>query len=116
MFTHQASRITFFISIALLATTIGCHQKNEPSSTASIANDGLPHTLAELDAWYPEPSGQNAATIWLKGFDTMQVEGFPNAPLVGKAKLPPLGSPLPQPMKSSAAAVTQANAQALRFF
>jgi hypothetical protein len=82
--------------------------------------DGLPQTLAELDAWYVEPpAGQNAATFNLRGIKAMQISGadqIANLPVLGKLPAPPPGTPLPAPMKSALAAFMQRNRDALPFF
>jgi hypothetical protein len=82
--------------------------------------DGLPQTLAELDAWYVEPpAGQNAATFNLQGIKAMQIKGadqIANLPVLGKLPAPPPGTPLPSPVKSALAAFVQRNRDALRFF
>jgi hypothetical protein len=82
--------------------------------------DGLPQTLAELDAWYVEPpAGQNAATFNLRGIKAMQISGadqIANLPVLGKLPAPPPGIPLPAPMKSVLAAFMQRNREALKFF
>ena len=82
--------------------------------------DGLPQTLAELDAWYVEPpDGQNAATFNLRGIKAMQISGadqIANLPVLGKLPAPPPGTPLPAPMKSALAAFMQRNRDALPFF
>ena len=36
---------------------------------ARIRTAGYPTTLAELDAWYPTPTGANAADVYLEAFD-----------------------------------------------
>src|ERR1035438_175273 len=42
----------------------------------NVPINGLPETLAELDAWYVEPpAGQNAATFNLRGIKAMQIKG-----------------------------------------
>ena len=92
-------------------------KKHELVGSVTVARDGLPLTLAELDAWYVEPP-QNAATFHLQGFDALQIHcaGSSNAPLIGKGKLPSPGVPVPAPMKSDLAAIAHANQEALHFF
>ena len=107
---------------ALVGTLLlGCGPRQEqksPNLTADAA-DGLPHTFAELNAWYVEPPAQqNAATCLSQGFGVMQI---PNAassplPLLGKGALPPLGSPMAASMKSTLTAFLHSNRDALQLF
>lgn len=89
------------------------------TSSSGPANVGLPRTLNELNAWYVEPpAGQNAAAFYSQGFNALQIGSVEasNLPLLGKGKLPPLGTPLPASMKSGIAALMQANRDARQFF
>jgi hypothetical protein len=80
------------------------------------ADDRLPRTLAELNAWYVEPpSGQNAAPIYLQGFAALQPGNGSKLPLLGGGKLPPPEVGLPAAEKSAATAFLKANCEALRF-
>ena len=97
----------------------GCRQKPGAATSTSAANDGLPRTLTELNAWYVEPPvGQNAATFYSQGFDALQTGKVESSPLpfLGKGTAPPLGSPLPASMKSTLAAILQSNRTALDLF
>jgi hypothetical protein len=82
--------------------------------------DGLPQTLAELNAWYVEPpAGQNAATFNLRGIKAMQISGanqIANLPVLGKLPPPLPSTPLPAPVKSALVAFVQRNRDALKFF
>jgi hypothetical protein len=82
--------------------------------------DGLPQTLAELDAWYVEPpAGQNAATFNLRGIKALQIKGadkIANLPVLGQLPAPPPGTPPPAPVKSELATFMQHNREALQFF
>jgi hypothetical protein len=86
----------------------------------NVPINGLPETLAELDAWYVEPpAGQNAATFNLRGIKAMQIKGadqIANLPVLGKLPSPPPGTPLPPLVKSTLAAFVQRNRDALQFF
>jgi hypothetical protein len=96
------------------------HSRNyQPSNAVAVVDYSLPHTLAELNAWYIEPpAGQNAATFYLDGFDVLQIGnvGSSSLPLLGKGALPPLGSPMPAVMKSALSAIVHSNQEALRLF
>jgi RNA polymerase sigma factor (sigma-70 family) len=85
-----------------------------------LAPDGLPQTLAELNAWYVEPpAGQNAATFNLRGIKAMQISGadqIANLPVFGKLPPPLPGTPLTPPVKSALTAFVQRNREALQFF
>ena len=73
----------------------GLLQGAKPATTIPAPNDGLPHTLAELNAWYVEPpAAQNAATYFSQGFNALRVANLDSSgvPLLGKGKLPALGS------------------------
>jgi hypothetical protein len=94
-------------------------RKYESAMPSTEGMDGLPQTLAELNAWYVEPpSGQNAATFYSQGFDALQIPNVhsSNLPLLGKGQLPPLGNPMPAPMKSALAALVKSNRDALQWF
>jgi hypothetical protein len=92
-------------------------QPHASASAAGLANDGLPHTLAQLNAWYVEPP-ENAATMFLQGFDAMHVDNLraSGLPLLGQGKLPPVGTSLPGSMRSALAALEHSNRDALQFF
>ncbi len=82
--------------------------------------DGLPQTLAELDAWYVEPpAGQNAATFNLRGIKALQIKGadqMANLPVLGELPTPLPGTPLPPLVNSALATFMQRNREALQFF
>jgi hypothetical protein len=86
----------------------------------NVPINGLPETLAELDAWYVEPpAGQNAATFNLRGIKAMQIKGadqIANLPVLGKLPPPFPFTPLTPPVKSALAAFVQRNRDALQFF
>jgi RNA polymerase sigma factor (sigma-70 family) len=107
-------------AILTTGTSIVVVKDVHSASAAHLALRGLPQTLAELDAWYAEPPpGQNAATFNLRGIQARQVNGVaqnPNLPILGKLPPPPLGTPLPPPVKSDLADFLQRNQQAMQFF
>jgi hypothetical protein len=82
--------------------------------------DGLPQTLAELDAWYVEPpTGQNAATFNLRGIKAMQIKDadkIANLPVLGNSLTPLPGTPLPPLVNSALATFMHRNREALQFF
>jgi hypothetical protein len=97
----------------------GLLQSPKPANPIPAANDGLPHTLAELNAWYVEPpAGQNAATYFSQGFNALRVANLDSSgvPVLGKGKLPPLGSSMPASMKSTLATIVGSNREALQLF
>jgi hypothetical protein len=82
--------------------------------SAQVARDGIPRTLAELNTWYVEPQAtQNAATIYLQAFESMQTRDFSKVPLLGRGTLPAPASPLSLTTKSSIVSLLAANSQTL---
>ena len=96
------------------------HGQKQPEATAIVTpNDGLPHTLEELNDSYVEPpSGQNAAQYYLQGFNAMSAGNASeqNLPVIGKGTLPPLGVPMPASVKTVLSALIRANQDALQSF
>jgi len=93
----------------------GLLQGAKPATTIPAPNDGLPHTLAELNAWYVEPpAAQNAAPYFSQGFNALHVANLDSSgvPLIGKGKLPALGSSMPASMKSTLATIVGSNREA----
>lgn len=93
----------------------------EQVEAAASAQDGLPHTPAELNQWYAEPQeGQNAATAFRKGFEALQItqadRNSTNLPYFGKAQFSPPDGPLAPAMKSVVAGFVQRNQPALSCF
>jgi hypothetical protein len=81
--------------------------------------EGFPHTLADLNAWYVEPpAGQNAASFVSEGIKVLHTANLESSgvPLLGRGKLPALGSPMPASVKSSIGALVAANREALQLF
>jgi len=94
-------------------------KKHESAGPLALADDGLPHTLEELNAWYVEPpAGQNAATFYSQGFNALHLGnvGASNLPLLGQGQLPPLGAVMPGSVKAALAAFVKSNRDALQFF
>jgi len=92
-------------------------RKAAPVAPVTGGNDGLPQTLAELNAWYVEPpAGQNAATFYLQGFDALQLANIDALPFSSKAQLPALGRVIPASIKSTLAAFVKSNQAALQLF
>jgi len=92
----------------------------KPMASGAAVPDGLPHTTAELNAWYVEPpSGQNAAIFVGDAIGALHLANVESsaAPLLGRGKLPPLGGgPLSASVKSSVGALIRSNRDALQFF
>src|SRR6266568_1865762 len=79
------------LALLIVVVPCGCHhrQQEQSSSNTPSSDDGLPRTLAELDAWYVEPpAGQNAATLFSRGLNAVQIgkAGSSDLPLLGKGK------------------------------
>jgi len=85
------------------------------------AEPGVPNALADLNSWYVEPpQGQNAATIYSKGFDAMQITDADRAskdlPIIGAGEWPELGNRLPVKTKFAIAGLAQGNRAAWQDF
>ena len=83
------------------------------SELAAIRKAGFPVTLDELNAWYPMPSGENAADTYEAAFAAYGGDDSGVPLLDDEVRLPPRGHPLPEDMRSKIAAYLAANAQAL---
>jgi len=95
----------------------GNPRRQQPAPLLTEATVGLPNTLTELNAWYVEPPvGQNAATLYLRGFNALQLANIDALPMLGKGQLPPLGTAMPAVMKSTLATLVESNQAALRLF
>jgi hypothetical protein len=80
----------------------------------AIRKAGYPVTLEELDRWIPAPTGANAADVYQQAFAKFaRTPGDANLPIVGTARLPELGEPLPEEMQEAIADYLKANADAL---
>jgi len=118
----QAKTAVITGAALILTTGTSLMVVKEVHSTRAVhaALDGLPQTLAELNAWYAEPpAGQNAATFILQGINARQIDGIaenPSLPILGKLPPPPLGAPLTSPVKSALADFMQRNREAMQFF
>jgi hypothetical protein len=113
-----AGTTVLLLVFAGVAISRGGH-KGGPKATASLAElpVGTPRTLAELNAWYVEPpAGQNAAAVYLKGFDAMQLAGIDSVPFSSRAQLPVLGAGIPAGMRSALAGFVKSNQAALQLF
>jgi hypothetical protein len=96
-----------------------------PGAPASFAgHPDWPKTLAELNQWYVEPpAGQNAAEVFMQGFDAMDEQMRAHAyaknvnlPLMGMASIPQPGSPVPAAMKTAIAEFMQQTKSAWDLF
>ncbi|MGA2603039.1 MAG: hypothetical protein ABSG14_02300 [Verrucomicrobiia bacterium] len=86
------------------------------SKLDEIRKQGYPVTLAELDKWYPQPPpGENAADVYAQAFaHSVKLEDeAPRLPVVGRAKLPPRGEPLPQGMRELIGQYLKTNEEAI---
>jgi hypothetical protein len=93
---------------------------NPATEAASLfaGHPDWPKTLDELNTWYVEPpAGQNAAEVFLKGYDLISANIAANAkngnlPYTGTASTPSPGVPVPAAMKKAIAAFMQQNTNA----
>jgi len=101
------------------------HKSAPPAPPApppvSATEPGDPKTLEELNAWYAEPpAGQNAATLFLQGFDALQITNADrnslSLPLFGKAVMPAITVPVPSGVKTTARTFLEKNQAALDLF
>lgn len=109
--------VIVLVGAVLFARTVGLGQK--PGNVAAAVKDGLPHTLAELNAWYVEPpAGQNAAQFISEGLKALHLPDVESSPMpvLGRGKLPPLGGSMSFQVKSSLGALLRSNREALQFF
>lgn len=88
--------------------------KSHTVTVVTRADPTWPKSFAELNDWYEEPpQGQNAATFFAKGFEMLQItdSDYKSAdlPVLGKASLPPPGTPLSPGMKGSITALVEQN-------
>src|SRR5579863_4830078 len=91
----------------------------KPADHDPVVQDGLPHTLDELNAWYLEPPpGQNAALFYVEGFAALQWGGATIAkiPFLGQEKPPLPGIPLSASVKSAMSTLIHSNRDALQCF
>jgi len=119
--TKTKTAVVAGAALILAAGTSVVAIKGSHSTKANrLPPDGLPQTLAELDAWYVEPpAGQNAATFNLRGIKAMQIKGadqIANLPVLGQLPTPPPGTPLPPLVNSALATFMHRNREALQFF
>ena len=83
---------------------------------ARIRAAGYPTTLVELDAWYPTPSGANAADVYLEAFNAYVADEELEAllPNFGRdVNFPEPGEPMPDEMFAAMAAYVAENTEAL---
>ena len=110
---------------AFFAFRIYCSGRVQAELDA-IAEPGYPVTLEALNAWYPEPMGENAADTYLRAFakfveppdEPADVYMAPsprdaNLPIVGSGQLPAAGEPLPEEMREAIEQYLEANREAL---
>ena len=92
------------------------HRRVEAKLT-DLRAAGYPTTLAEVDAWYPTPTGPNAADVYQGAFDAY-VEDEELEALLPRARnrdvdFPAAGEPLPAEMAEAMEAYVALNAQTL---
>jgi hypothetical protein len=108
------------VVVAGAALVVRSSLQSHAAPVASTApSDGFPQTLAEFNAWYVEPpAGQNAATFYAQGLNTLAAidTAGSSLPLLGKGKLPPLGTPLSGSMRSTLSGFVRSNKDAFQLF
>jgi len=106
--------------VLLLAAVLGVmrytlHHRVQ-KKLASLRAAGYPTTLAELDAWYPTPTGPNAADVYQLAFDAYVADEELEELLLDfgrEAEFPAPGEPLPADMVAAMEAYVALNAQTL---
>lgn len=94
-------------------------QKRTVQSSSTSVEEGFPQTLAQVQASYLEPeSGQNGATYYQQGLDTLQLRNLSlsDIPILGKLEVPEPLAPLPGSMRSGIGALLRSNQDAIRHF
>jgi hypothetical protein len=105
--TSAVGLLVVLVVIAMVMGSRGSGAK-QPGARVSVNKTGIPETLAELDAWYPQMAGApNAAVFYLKAFNALRLGSGAAAtlPLLGHGEMPSPQSPLPTPMKAALAEV-----------
>ena len=109
--------ITLLIAVGAFAVfRIIAHQR-VASRLAHIRAAGYPTTSEELNAWYPEPEGENAADVYQRAFAeyALDTESHPSIPFIDPAaEVPALGEPLPQRTEAPVRHFLALNAEAIR--
>jgi len=82
---------------------------------------GEPKTLEEMNRWYEEPpAGQNAATFFEQGFALLQItnadRNSASLPLIGKAAMPSIVSPVSTGVKNTIRSFLERNKPAMELF
>ena len=107
--------LVLVLAIALGGARYRLHRR-VVTELAKLRAAGYPTTLAELDAWYPMPSGANAADVYMEAFDTCVEDEELEALLPGFSTgpdWPAPGEPLPAEMLAAIDAYLAKNAEAL---
>jgi hypothetical protein len=109
------------VLLGVVGAMVAASQGQKPAAvfSSSRADDGFPHTPAEVQAWYAEPeNGLNGATFYQKGLDAMQLEGSNRAqvPLFENSEIPSPGASVPASMRSAIGAFVRSNQTALQYF
>lgn len=104
----------FIVLFLIAAIGRGLMQTQIDRELSRIRQQDYPADISELNAWYKAPQGPNAASLYEKAFAKMQnsFEQDDNMPVVGRADLPELGQPLPEPMKHAMRGYLSENQQA----
>jgi len=109
--------LTFIAAFGAFRYTL--HYRLE-TKLASIRAQGYPATGAELDAWYPTPTGRNAADVYKRAFDVYVEDDTLNGRLPGTRDslgeyvgFPAPGEPLPADMAEAIEAHLAQNVRVL---
>src|SRR5262249_27845940 len=105
--------------LLLTAAMLLARNRHQENGSLVVAKDPKCPTLKELNAKYVEPPvGQNAATFYSQGFDSLHINNvnLSKVPLLGRGTLPSLGGNMSGSVKSALTGLVQSNRDALQFF
>jgi hypothetical protein len=117
-FTLKGWHVALVISlvlVGLIGLHIVTHRGQNERRIATLRAAGYPTTFAELAEYTKLPEGvENAAGMYESAFDAFVPPADDvNVPVLGKAKWPARGAPLPEPMAKAVEEYLAANRQCL---
>jgi len=104
------------ILLVLHLCWLGSLSNRVSSEMDAIRAAGYPTSLSELDRWYKQPEGKNAADIYKKAFRALsdpERDNRKKLPMAGNAALPPPEEPIPPDMEAAIREYLNSNDRAL---